>query len=69
MSNKKLKVRGTADPDCAQKITKAIEGVEGAEQVHINMATGEITYGPNTCVNSAILKEAIESAGYDVEES
>ena len=34
----------------------------------INLATGEITYGPAACVDMQIVKEAVENAGYKLEE-
>ncbi|ABB39172.1 heavy metal-binding domain-containing protein [Oleidesulfovibrio alaskensis G20] len=65
---KKMKVRGMQTPDCAATLTKSIETVDGVEDVHINLATGEITYGPAECVDMSLVKEQVRKAGYEVEE-
>lgn len=65
---KKMRVRGMQTPDCAAMVSKAVSTVEGVETVNVNLATGEVTYGPAACVDMSILKEAVEKAGYKVEE-
>ena len=49
-------------------VSQSIRTATGEEQVNINLATGEITYGPNACVDPTILREAVEKAGYSLEE-
>lgn len=68
MSEKQMKVRGMKNPDCERRVSMAIKGATGLEEVHINMSTGEITYGPSACVDPQIIKEAVERAGYTFEE-
>lgn len=65
---KKYKVKGLQSPDCAATVTTAIKTHAGMEEVNINLATGEITYGPAVCVDTRILREAVEGAGYALEE-
>jgi copper chaperone CopZ len=65
---KKFKVRGMQSPDCAATVSQAVSTVDGVETVNVNLATGEVTYGPTACVDMSILKEAVEQAGYEVEE-
>lgn len=65
---KKMKVRGMQTPDCAATLTQTIETVDGVETVNVNLATGEITYGPAECVDYSILREKVVEAGYEVED-
>lgn len=65
---KKIRVRGMQTPDCAATVSKVVSTVNGVENVNVNLATGEVTYGPDACVDMSILKEAVEKAGYEVEE-
>lgn len=65
---KKYKVRGMQSPDCVATVTQTVRTATGEENVNINLATGEITYGPNACVDPGILREAVEKAGYTLEE-
>ncbi len=60
-------IQGT--PDCQQTLTSLVQTATGIEEARINMATGEITYGPAPCpVNTAKLRKAVEDAGYRLEE-
>lgn len=65
---KKYRVKGLQSPDCAATVTTSIRIRGGLEDVNVNLATGEITYGPAACVDTRILREAVESAGYKLEE-
>lgn len=65
---KKYKVRGLQTPDCAASMSQTIKTATGVEQVNINLGTGEITYGPDACVDPRLVREAVEGAGYKLEE-
>jgi len=65
----KMKVKGMVSPDCMATVSKAVETVEGVENVNVNLATGEVTYGPAECVDISILREAVKDAGYEVEDA
>ena len=64
----KMRIKGSVTPDCMATVTKAIETVDGVRQVNINMATGEITYGPTDCVDIGQIRDAVDKTGYEVEE-
>lgn len=68
--NKRYCVRDiNSSPDCQASLTTAIKTATGAEEVHINMATGEITYGPATCdMNEGKLRAAVKKAGFELDE-
>lgn len=70
---KKFRVCGPEmGPDCQSTLSTAIRTATGLEEAHINMDTGEITYGPATCAAKEIderkLRQAVRDAGYDLEE-
>ncbi len=64
---KKMKVRGMQTPDCAATVSTTVSTVEGVENVNVNLATGEVTYGPAACVDPTIVADAIEKAGFKVD--
>ena len=66
---KTLRVKGFREKtDCATVIERCVKTVDGYEDIHINTASGEITYQPGTCVDEDILKEALAQEGLTVEE-
>lgn len=65
---KKYRVKGLQSPDCAATVTTSIKTHAGLEEVNVNLATGEIIYGPAVCVDTRMLREAVENAGYKLEE-
>lgn len=66
---KKIRLKGRVTPDCMATVTKAIETVDGVKHANINLATGEITYGPTECVDLQLIREAVDQTGYEVEET
>lgn len=65
---KKLRLKGLDDTlDCANIVKRCVATVDGYEDVHVNLATGEITYSPGTCVDEHILKEAFAKEGLVLE--
>ena len=66
---KKLRLKGLDDKlNCATIIQRCMKTTDGFEDVHVNTATGEITYSPGTCVDEDILREALAKEGLEVEE-
>ncbi len=64
---KKLRIKNMQSlTDCSHTIN--LNTVDGLEQVHINMATGEITYGPDACVDMTLLRESLAEQGAELEE-
>ncbi|MDL2314342.1 heavy metal-binding domain-containing protein [Desulfovibrio sp. OttesenSCG-928-C14] len=56
-------------PDCQASISTRLKTEDGFEDVQINMATGEITYGPGKCtLPEEALRRVCKDAGYDLEE-
>lgn len=62
---KKLTVKGMSCGHCKGAVTKAVETVDGVENVTVDLATGRVTYSSKTD-NDAKVKESVEKAGYEV---
>lgn len=54
--------------DCTRIVDTVVDTVDGLEKAHINLATGEITYGPDACINERLLKEAFAREGLELED-
>ena len=65
---KKLRLKGMSDKLNCATIERCIKTVDGYETVHLNMATGEITYS-NDCVDEKLLREALAKEGLEIEET
>ncbi len=48
---------------CARHVTKAIQGVQTAAQVNVDLATGRVEVSPSTA-DPAVIAQAITEAGY-----
>ena len=65
---KELKVEGMMCQNCVKHVTKALEGVPGAEDVSVSLEnkTAAVTVPDTT--SDDVLKAAVEEAGYEVTE-
>ena len=61
---KTLKVEGMMCQHCVAHVTKALQGVEGVENVEVNLKKKTATL--TTEVDNETLVKAIEEAGYTV---
>lgn len=52
-----IKVSGMSCQHCVNAVTKALEGIEGLEQVAVDLTAGEVSF-----VNSGVEREKIRSA-------
>ncbi|KAF4530376.1 hypothetical protein B566_EDAN018520 [Ephemera danica] len=44
--------------DCSTVVQKCVKTVDGYEDVHVNLGTGEISYEAASCVDEGLLREA-----------
>ena len=66
---KKLRLKGLDDKrNCSEVIKRCVQTVDGLEDVHVDLATGTITYSPGTCTDESILREALAKEGIESEE-
>lgn len=68
--SQELKVKGMTCEHCVRRVKKALEGIPEVQNVEVSLEneTASFTYNPNH-YSSAQVKEAIEDAGYSLEES
>jgi copper chaperone len=60
-----MKVEGMGCEGCVASVTRAVKGAAPAADVQVDLATGRVTIA-NAEADRAVLKSAIEKAGYDV---
>jgi formate dehydrogenase gamma subunit len=61
-----LKVRGMSCPHCALAVTKALEQLEGIQNIQVDLPTGEVRFYNAGEVPTDKIEEAIAEAGYEV---
>ena len=61
---KEYTIKGMNCPHCQAAVTKSISGVNGVQQVEVNLSTGKATVEGNH--NADELVAAVRSAGFDV---
>lgn len=61
-----ITIKGMTCPHCVASVTKALEDIEGLEEVKIDLATGKATYTEREPVEPATIKEAITKIGFEV---
>lgn len=67
MHTEQFNVTGMTCGGCTEKVTRALNGVDGVSDVNVSLATGEANVRFDERVASAAqLKSAIEAAGYVV---
>ncbi|MBW1711146.1 MAG: heavy-metal-associated domain-containing protein [Deltaproteobacteria bacterium] len=59
-----IKIEGMTCQHCVMNVTKALEGIEGTENVKVDLDKGEAAYDEAKPVDMDSIKNAIEKAGY-----
>ncbi len=59
-------VKGMSCSHCAAAVTKALEALPGVSQVHVDLATGKVTFASDKSVPREELARVIKAAGYDM---
>ncbi len=63
---KKLVIEGMSCNHCKMRVENALKGVEGVTNAVVDLEDKSALVTLNTEVDSALLKETVEDAGYDV---
>lgn len=63
---KELSVEGMMCQNCVKHVTKALEGIEGASQVEVNLEAKTARVTVPEQITDAILTNAVTEAGYEV---
>jgi len=61
-----LKVKGMSCPHCVSAVTKALEQLEGIQNIQVDLPTGEVRFYNAGEVPTDKIEEAIAEAGYEV---
>ena len=62
-----VKINGMTCGHCVGAVTKALEGITGLSDVHVNLEKGEASYKEENPVTIESVKEAIKGIGFEVE--
>ncbi len=63
---KEIMVEGMMCQNCVKHVTRALEGIPGATDVHVDLATKKATVTLPSGTEDTVLKAAITDAGYEV---
>ncbi|HNT57342.1 MAG TPA: cation transporter [Syntrophales bacterium] len=61
---KTIRIRGMSCRHCVMAVTKALEDMEGVENVTVNLERGEASFDETRPVDRDILRQRVEDAGY-----
>ena len=61
-----IKVKGMTCNHCVKAVTKALNEIDGIENVSVNLEKGEAVYDETNPVEMNVIKEKIKKAGYEV---
>jgi copper chaperone len=62
----KLKIKGMSCQHCVKSVKKALEEIDGIDNVAVDLATGEATFEETRPVDKDLLKEKIRKAGFEL---
>ena len=61
-----VKINGMSCGHCVSAVTSALNGLDGIDNVNVDLIKGEATYDETTPVPSEKIKEAISAIGFEV---
>jgi copper chaperone len=61
-----LRVKGMSCQHCVMSVTKALNQLDGIQNVQVNLAKGEVRFDDSKEVSSNQIEKAITDAGYEV---
>jgi copper chaperone len=61
-----VKIKGMSCDHCVMAVTKALNEINGIQDVKVDLAKGEATYNEATPVDLDVVKAQIAKAGYAV---
>ena len=63
-----LKVKGMSCQHCVMSVTKALNKLDGIQNVKVDLQKGEVSYDNTKAVAHEKIEKAIESAGFQIGE-
>ncbi|MGA1843376.1 MAG: heavy-metal-associated domain-containing protein [bacterium] len=61
-------IRGMSCAHCVAEVTRVMEGIEGVEEIAVDLKTGKVTFEETAPVDMETVRERIEEAGYEIAE-
>jgi copper chaperone len=61
-----IKVKGMSCNHCVMAVTRALNAVDGVQDVRVNLEGGEATFEETKPVDMAVVKEKIKKAGFEI---
>jgi len=65
---KTIKINGMSCHHCVMAVTRALDEIEGINDVRVYLEKGEATFDEERPVDMAVIREKIEKAGYSLGE-
>ncbi len=66
MTNSNFTVVGMTCNSCAMTVTEEVTQVPGVQDVAVELATGRLTVTSDSSLDPALIKGAVEEAGYQL---
>ena len=63
---KTIKIKGMSCQHCVMEVTKALNAIDGIENVKVDLKTETASYDETRPVDMAVVMGAVKKAGYDV---
>lgn len=63
---KTIKIKGMSCQHCVKAVTKALNDIEGINNVTVDLSKGEASFEESKPVEDRIVFESIRKAGYEV---
>ena len=61
-----IQIKGMSCTHCVMAVTKALSGIDGVQNVKVDLARGEASFDETKPVDRAVIAERIRKAGFDV---
>ena len=61
-----IKIKGMTCNHCVMAVTKALNEIEGIQEVEVDLSRGEATFEEVQPVDMSIVREGVKKAGYEV---
>jgi copper chaperone len=63
---KTIKIKGMSCHHCVMAVSRALQAIDGVDQVQVSLDTGEATFEETAPVDMTVIAEKIRKAGYNV---
>ena len=61
-----IKIQGMSCQHCVMSVTRALGSVNGVKNLKVDLVKGEATFENTQNVSRAVIRQAVEKAGYQV---